>query len=100
MERIDKILAHEGFGSRKDIKKLLRKAEVLVNGTQIFDSSFQIDTEKDEVSVDGEVLNLHGELYLMMNKPQHVVSSNKDGEHQTVFDLLTGTFYPYKDSWQ
>jgi len=88
MERIDKILAHEGFGSRKDIKKLLRKAEVLVNGTQIFDSSFQIDTEKDEVSVDGEVLNLHGELYLMMNKPQHVVSSNKDGEHQTVFDLL------------
>ncbi len=88
MERIDKILAHEGFGSRKDIKKLLRKAEVLVNGTQIFDAGFQIDTERDEVSIDGEVLNLHGELYLMMNKPQHVVSSNKDGEHQTVFDLL------------
>lgn len=87
-ERIDKILAHEGFGSRKDIKKLLRTSTVLINGKQIFDPGTQIDTENDEIKVDDEIINLHHHLYLMMNKPQHTISSNKDGEHQTVFDLL------------
>jgi len=92
MERIDKILSHEGFGSRKDIKKLLRSAEVLVNGKQIFDPSTQIDTEKDQVSIDGELLNLHGQIYLMMNKIMHTVCSTKDGDHKTVFELLDDSY--------
>lgn len=90
-QRIDKILSHEGFGSRKDIKKLLRQAEVLVNGKQIFDPGTQVNPEKDKITVDGQELNLHTNIYLMMNKPKHVVCSNKDGEHQTVFDLLDET---------
>lgn len=88
MDRLDKILAHEGFGSRKDIRKLLRSSEILINGKRIFDPSTQIDTQKDEVVVDGEILNLHSQLYIMMNKPKHTISSSKDGEHQTVFELL------------
>ena len=91
-ERLDKLLAHEGFGSRKDIRKLLRGCEVLVNGKQIYDPGFAVDAEVDTISVDGEEVNLHKHIYLMMNKPQHVVSSNKDGEHQTVFDLLDDSF--------
>lgn len=91
-ERLDKLLSHEGFGSRKDIKKLLRSCEVLINGKQTFDPATQIDAEKDSITVDGEEVNLHKHIYLMMNKPQHVVSSNKDGEHQTVFDLLDDSY--------
>ncbi len=87
-ERIDKLLAHEGYGSRKDIKKLLRVCEVLVNGKQIFDPGFQIDQEQDKITIDGEEVDLHQHIYLMMNKIKHTISSNKDGEHQTVFDLL------------
>ena len=87
-ERLDKLLSHEGFGSRKDIKKMLRSKTVLVNGKQIFDSSIQIDADNDVISVDGTEIDFHRNIYLMMNKPQHVVSSSKDGEHQTVFDLL------------
>lgn len=95
-ERLDKILAHEGFGSRKDIKKMLRSCEVLINGKQVFDPGTQIDAETDLITVDGEEVNLHHHLYLMMNKPQHTISSNKDGEHQTVFDLLDDSFHtPY-----
>ena len=90
-QRIDKILSHEGFGSRKDIKKLLRQAEVLVNGKQIYDPATQVNPETDKILVDGQELNLHTNIYLMMNKPKHVVCSNKDGEHQTVFDLLDET---------
>ena len=91
-ERLDKLLAHEGFGSRKDIRKLLRNCEVLINGSRTYDPSTQIDPDTDTIVVDGEEVNLHQHIYLMMNKPQHVVSSNKDGEHQTVFDLLDDSF--------
>lgn len=87
-ERIDKLLSHEGFGSRKDIKKLLRSSEVLVNGKRTYDPGLGFDTEKDELIIDGETIDFHGHIYLMMNKIMHTISSNKDGEHQTVFDLL------------
>ena len=92
MERLDKLLSHEGFGSRKDIKKLLRKYEVTINGTQTFDPSSQVDIDKDIIVVDGEEIDFHKNVYLMMNKIQHTVSTNKDGEHQTVFDLLDDSF--------
>ena len=88
MDRIDKLLSHEGFGSRKDIRKILRNCEVLLNGKRIYDPSLQIDTQKDILTIDGETVDFHTNLYIMMNKPQHVVSSTKEGDHQTVFDLL------------
>jgi len=87
-ERIDKILSHNGFGSRKDIKKLLRTCEVLVNGNRIYDPGFQFSKETDIITIDGEEIDLHDNLYLMMNKPQHYVCSTKEGDHETVFDLL------------
>lgn len=87
-ERIDKILSHNGFGSRKDIKKLLRTCEVLVNGNRIYDPGFQFSKETDTITIDGEEIDLHDNLYLMMNKPQHYVCSTKEGDHETVFDLL------------
>ena len=88
MDRIDKLLSHEGFGSRKDIRKILRNCEVLLNGKRIYDPSLQIDTQKDTLTIDGDAVDFHTNLYIMMNKPQHVVSSTKEGDHQTVFDLL------------
>lgn len=98
MDRIDKILSHEGFGSRKDIKKLLRVAEVFVNGKHIFDPSFQINTDSDILTIDGEEIDLHQQKYILMNKIMHTVSSKKDGEHQTVFDLLEEKYHsPYLD---
>ena len=87
-ERVDKILSHNGFGSRKDIKKLLRTCEVLVNGKRIYDPGFQFSKERDTITIDGEEIDLHDNLYLMMNKPQHYVCSTKEGDHETVFDLL------------
>ena len=91
-ERIDKLLSHQGFGSRKDIKRLLRTSVVLLNGKQIYDSSLGIDPESDELSVDGEPVTIVKNITLMMNKIAHTVSANKDGEHQTVFELLEPEF--------
>lgn len=96
LSRIDKVLSHEGFGSRKAIRKLLHVSEVLVNGKRIIDSGFLVNADSDEIVIDGEVLNLTKNFYIMMNKPKDVVSANKDGLHRTVFDLLEEKFHtPY-----
>ena len=90
--RIDKILAHEGFGTRKGIKKLLKECEVTVNGVRVFDSGTQVNPDKDILCVDGEEVLLRKNVYLMMNKAQNVVSANKDGLHQTAFDFLSDEY--------
>ena len=87
-ERIDKILAKHGFGTRKEVKKLLHTGLVKVNNEIVTAQDFKIDIEKDTLFVEDEQINLRTNLYLMMNKCQNVVCSSKDGLHRTVFDLL------------
>lgn len=99
MERLDKILSHAGFGTRKDAKKILRKGLVTVNGEVVRDFDFKLDLEKDQVAVDGEILSGEQDLYLMMNKPADYVCANKDGLHETVFSLLEDSYRtPYFES--
>ncbi|NLM01397.1 MAG: rRNA pseudouridine synthase [Treponema sp.] len=88
MQRIDKILSHHGFGSRKDVKKLLRTGCVLVNDIVCYDSDKHIDTEFDIIKVDDKILEIRTFIYIMMNKCADMVCSNKDGLNKTVFDLL------------
>lgn len=87
-ERLDKILSNNGYGTRRDVKKLLHTGIVCVNGSAVTDSSMHVNTETDSITVDGEAVSVQQFVYLMMNKCQNVVSASKDGEHGTVFDLL------------
>mgnify|MGYP003543795026 FL=1 len=87
-ERLDKILSHHGFGSRKDVKKLLHSGRVNVNGKICTLPDVSIDLDIDVISIDDEVLKVRKHVYLMMNKCEDVVCSNKDGIHSTVFDLV------------
>ena len=50
MERLDKILASQGTLSRRDVKDLIRKGLVTVNGVVVKDSSQKIDENKDVAS--------------------------------------------------
>lgn len=88
MERLDKILAHAGFGTRKDVKAILKEGVVEINGEVVKDAAIKIDSEKDILTVDGEKIDIKENVYLMMNKAQDYVCSNKDGEHETVFALI------------
>lgn len=88
MERLDKILAHHGFGTRKDVKKLCHEGVVYINGKLVTDPGCHVDISTDILEIDGEQIKLQHDLYIMMNKCQDVVCANKDGEHRTVFDLL------------
>ena len=61
-ERIDKILSHNGYGSRKDIRRLLRTAEVILNGKRIFDPGTQFDQDNDSITIDGEEVDIHDQI--------------------------------------
>ena len=92
MERLDKILSKHGFGTRKDVKKLLHSGAVCVNGTVCTEADFHVDVDADIIAVDGETLSIKKNVYLMMNKKTDVVCATKDGLHATVFDCLSDEY--------
>lgn len=90
-ERLDKILAKQGFGTRKDARRLIRQGLVGVNGTVCKAPETHIEMSTDVLTVEGKTLVLKTHYYFMMNKCAGVVCSAKDGLHKTVFDLLQET---------
>ena len=88
MERIDKVLALHGFGSRKEVAALVKRGGVTVNGSPVKKADVKIDPERDEVLVMGEPVTLRRTLVLMMNKPAGVLSASRDSRAKTVVDLL------------
>ena len=86
--RIDKYLSHSGFGTRKEVKKLIRSGFVSVNGVIIKNDDAKIDESIDVIMVDGEVVNYQKDVYLMMNKPAGYISATEDLHEPTVMDLF------------
>lgn len=86
--RIDKMLSNMGFGSRKEIKADVKNGIITLNNIQVKDVSLQVDLEKDEVRYMDEIVTYREFIYLMMNKPQNVVSATTDNYDDTVIDLL------------
>lgn len=74
MERLDKVLANLGYGTRKELKKICRNGLVEVNGEIAKDSGMQVDPENDKIVINGEEIFINESLFiLMMNKPAGVV---------------------------
>jgi 16S rRNA pseudouridine516 synthase len=91
-QRLDKILAHSGFGTRSAIKLLVKRGEVFVNGKAVKDSGLQVNPAVDRIEVGGEQVYFQAQTYLMMNKPQGVISATEDTRERTVLDLLKPPF--------
>ncbi len=85
---MDKLLANMGFGTRKDVKKLMKSGSVHVNGDVVKEGKLHVDTDQDMVTVYGEIVKYKPFIYLMLNKPQGVISATEDAQHETVIDLL------------
>lgn len=88
MERLDKVLANLGYGSRKEIKQAIKKGLIEVNGELVKDNGMQVDPEVDKIVANGEEIFYRKYIYLMMNKPDGVVSATVDNRDETVIDLL------------
>ena len=93
MERIDKILAAQGRYSRREIKKFVKDGQITVNGAVVTDSAVKIDESKDAVTLNGEPLILKKHVYIMLNKPQGVVSASESGSEKTVVELVPESLY-------
>ena len=87
--RIDKFIASQKSDiSRSSVKELCKKGKITVNGKICRKSDFKIDTEGTEVCVDGERILYRKYIYIMLNKPQGVVCSTRDGISPTVLSLV------------
>jgi 16S rRNA pseudouridine516 synthase len=88
-ERLDKVLANMGYGTRKEVKAIVKKGGVLINGNKVKDSAEHVDPENDEIEIGGEKLVYRKYIYVMLNKPQGVISATEDDYDETVIDLLS-----------
>lgn len=86
--RLDKLLANMGYGSRKEVKQLLKEKAVTVDGVAVKDAAMKVDPDAQDVSVYGERVVYTEFIYLMMNKPPGVISATEDRYDETVIDLL------------
>ena len=86
--RLDKLLAHSGFGTRKEVKDFIKKGIVTVNGEIAEKDKMQVDPQTDEVCVNGEVITYEEFVYYMLNKPAGYVSATEDNLYPTVVDLI------------
>ena len=89
--RLDKFLVRAGIGSRNDVKQLLKKKQVTVNGEIETSPKTQIDEKIDKIVCQGENLSYEKYVYYMLNKPKGVISATEDNHHKTVLDLLDKT---------
>lgn len=85
-----------GFGSRKEVRQLLKNGAIRVNGEIEKSANKHIDTSADEVTLLGEPVVYRKFIYLMMNKPQGVLSATEDSRDETVVDLLDDEFRHFK----
>ena len=86
--RIDKYLADAGYGTRKEVKLLIKKRQVTVNDKVILQGDCKIDAETDVICVDGKRAGYEAFSYYMLHKPQGVVSATKDEKEKTVISLI------------
>ena len=86
--RLDRILAEMKQGTRSQVKEMIRKGRVLVDGTVCRESDRKIFPDETRVTLDGQPVGWADTEYYMLNKPQGVVSATEDGRYQTVIDLI------------
>jgi len=85
--RLDKYLAETAQCTRSEAKALLSKGRVQVNGAVCKKGDTQLK-ESDTVAVDGRALSYQQFVYIMLNKPEGVVSASTDKRDTTVVDLV------------
>lgn len=97
-QRLDKVLARMGLGTRKEIKKLIAAKRVQVNGELVVDPGLHVIPGRDHIEVNGQPLEYKEYIYLMLNKPRGLLSATEDRYAEVVVDLLPPryrAFHPF-----
>ena len=88
MIRLDKFLCEMEIGTRSQVKDMVKKGMVSVDGEVVKKADYKFDETAAKVCVNGKELSYQKFYYYMLNKPQGVVSATIDNHDKTVLDLL------------
>lgn len=95
-QRVDKVLSNLGYGSRTEIKKFCKQGIIQVNGKTVSNPGQQVDTDIDEIVINGEKINYREFIYLMMNKPDGYISATFDKHDPIVLDLIDDEYLVFE----
>ena len=88
MERVDKVISNQTNYSRKDVKELIKKKLVSVNGIVINKSDMKVNPDSDKIKILDEKIVVKKYVYLVLNKPMGYISATEDRSMPTVLDLI------------
>ena len=87
-QRLDKIISSQLPLSRKEARRDIKIGKVTVDGRVIKDFGYLADPETEKIEHDGQALEYKKYIYIVMNKPQGIISASSDKSRQTVVDLV------------
>ena len=86
--RLDKLIADSGKASRREAKELVKAGRVRIDQRIASSADQKLDTDVSTVYIDGVPLDYKKNRYIMMNKPNGVLSATEDAGQETVIDML------------
>ena len=92
MERIDKVISSQSNFSRKEVRKMILKKRVTVDGEIVDKYDTKIDQRRVVIAIDGKDIDLKKNIYLILNKPKGYISATEDKSQRTVLELVPEEF--------
>jgi 16S rRNA pseudouridine516 synthase len=86
--RLDKFLTECGIGTRREVKNIISKNEITINGKKADSPKEKIDLEKDVVKIGETVLEYKKDRFYIMNKAAGFITATEDSREKTVMELL------------
>jgi 23S rRNA pseudouridine2605 synthase len=92
LERLQKIIAHAGFASRREAETMIRNGRVTINGRVVTELGTKADAASDHIKVDGKLITrAEPHRYILLYKPKEVMTTVEDpAGRRTVIDLIRG----------
>jgi len=86
--RLDKYLCDCNIGTRSQVKELVKKGLVTVNGITVKKSDIAVDENNDRIEYKGESVSYRKYVYILLNKPAGIITATEDKRTNTVMDLI------------
>lgn len=86
--RLDKLLCEMNFGSRKEVKELLKKGDICISDIPSPKADDKVDESTVTIRYQGRIYHYQKYVYFMMNKPAGIITATEDSHQKTVLDLL------------
>lgn len=86
--RLDKFLCDMGAGTRSEVKNMIKKGRVTVNGDVVKASDLKINETEAKICLDGKEIGFTGTVYYLLHKPAGLVTATRDNHEKTVMDLM------------